>query len=143
MPTIEEHFEGRAPVVREIYDRITKAAAKTGPFREEPKKTSIHLARKSAFAGVATRRDALLLTLKSATDIRSRRIVQREQASARRWHLVVRLDDPSQVDAQLQGWLKAAMALGAPAGAQRRATGGGLARRSSAPKPGARSRVML
>ncbi len=111
MPTIEQHFDGLAPGVREIYNRITKAAAKAGPFREEPKKTSIHLARKSAFAGVMTRKDALMLTLKSATDIRSPRIVKREQASANRWHLVVRLDNPSQVDAELQAWLKKAIEL--------------------------------
>ncbi len=111
MPTIEEHFEGRAPAVRAIYDRITRAARAAADFREEPKKTSIHLARKSAFAGIATRKDALILTIKSATDIRSPRITRREQTSANRWHLEVRLDHPNQVDAQLESWLKKAIAL--------------------------------
>jgi uncharacterized protein DUF5655 len=111
MATVEQHFEGRAPAVRAIYERILAAARANGPCIEDPKKTSIHLARRTAFAGVAMRKDALLLTVKSATDIRSRRIIKRERASANRWHLIVRLDDPKQVDAELKDWLKNAIAL--------------------------------
>ena len=55
MHTVGQHFEGRAPAVRAIYRQIISAARAAGPFKEEPKKTSIHLARKSAFAGIATR----------------------------------------------------------------------------------------
>ena len=109
--SIDQHFAGRAPAVRAIYDRILDAAKAAGPVREEAKKTSIHLARRTAFAGVATRRDALILTLKSQTDIRSRRVTKREQTSASRWHLEIRLDDPQQVDGELKEWLKKAIAL--------------------------------
>jgi hypothetical protein len=97
-PSVQQHFEKRSPDVRAIYDRILASAEKLGPVREAPKKTSIHLERESAFAGVATRKDSLILTLKSATDIRSPRIVRREQASANRWHLEVRLETPAAVD---------------------------------------------
>jgi hypothetical protein len=48
------HFARRGPVVREIYDRLVEAAEQFGPVRQDPKKTSIHLARRTAFAGVAT-----------------------------------------------------------------------------------------
>ena len=99
------------PAQRAIYKQLLAAAAAIGPFREDPKKTSIHLTRKSAFAGVATRKNALQLTIKSATDLRSPRIVKREQASANRWHLEIRLDDPKQVDRQLIAWLAGAMEL--------------------------------
>ena len=81
---VAAHFKGRAPLVREIYDRLIGAAEQFGPVKQDPKKTSIHLARRTAFAGVATRKDALILTLKSASDIRSPRIIKREQASANR-----------------------------------------------------------
>ena len=111
MPIVQQHFRGRAPAVWAIYQQILGAAGVFGAFAQEPKKTSIHLVRKSAFAGVATRKDALILTLKSATDIRSRRIVKREQASAHRWHLEIRLDDPTQVDAELKAWLKRSIDL--------------------------------
>ncbi len=108
-----EAFDSYFPAasIEYYYDRVRKAAAASGPYREEPKQTSIHLVRKSAFAGIATRKDALILTLKSAADIRSPRIIKREQASANRWHLEIRLDDPKQVDAELRAWLKNAIAL--------------------------------
>ena len=101
------------PPVRAIYQRLLSAAKAIGPFTEDPKKTSIHLTRRSAFAGIATRKNALILTIKSATDIKSPRIFKREQASAHRWHLEVRLEAPNQVDAELKSWLKAAMKLAA------------------------------
>ena len=104
--TIAQHFTGRAPSVRATYDRIVRAAATFGPVREEPKKTSIHLARRMAFAGIATRKDALILTLKSDTDVSSPRITKRERASAKRWYLYVRLEKPEEVDAELLQWLK-------------------------------------
>jgi hypothetical protein len=98
---------------RAIYDRLLAAAKSIGPFAEDPKKTSIHLTRKSAFAGVATRKDALLVTIKLASDVHSARIVKRQRASARRWYLDVRLESPEDVDREMTSWLKAAMALSA------------------------------
>jgi hypothetical protein len=94
-----------------IYKQLLTAVKAIGPFTEDPKKTSIHLTRTTAFAGVATRKNALLLTIKAAAEIDSPRIVKREQASANRWHLEVRLEKPADVDRELKAWLKAAMAL--------------------------------
>lgn len=109
--TIAEHFEGKAPAVKATYAKILAAARKLGPLHEEPKKTSIHLAKTTAFAGVATRTTALILTLKSESDIVSKRIARRERASAHRWHLEIRLESPDEVDGQVVTWLAAAYAL--------------------------------
>jgi len=109
--TIAGHFEGRADVVKATYLAILAAARKLGPVREEAKKTSIHLARRTAFAGIATRRAGLILTLKSTVDIQSPRVRRREQASANRWYLEVELQDPSQIDAEIRTWLKSAYDL--------------------------------
>ena len=105
MNTIAQHFAGREPHVRKIYDALLRASRSFGPFEEEPKKTSIHLARKSAFAGVATRKDSIILTIKAAGDIKDPRIIRREQASANRWHLEIRLREAKEVDGQLKRWL--------------------------------------
>jgi hypothetical protein len=110
-PTVGQHFVGRDPIVRAIYDRILTAAKALGPIEEDPKKTSIHLNRRSAFAGIATRKDALILTIKSSSDIRSQRIFRRDQASANRWHLEIRVTDPTEVDPELTSWLKNAYEL--------------------------------
>ena len=112
-PSVARHFEHRAPSVKTTYAAVLAAAKKLGPVEEDPKKTSIHLNRKSAFAGVATRKDALILTLKSAKDLKGPRVVKREQLSANRWHVEVRLASPKEVDAQLRGWIAAAYELSA------------------------------
>jgi Domain of unknown function (DUF5655) len=109
--TVPEHFRDRAPEVKGTYEEILKAVRRLGPVREEAKKTSIHLVRKTAFAGVATRKTALILTLKSGSDLPSSRVTKRERVSANRWHLEIRLDSPDLVDRELVGWLKNAYDL--------------------------------
>jgi uncharacterized protein DUF5655 len=111
--TVQEHFGKCSPAVTATYSRILEVAGNLGPFQQEAKKTSIHLVRKSAFAGIATRKTALILTLKSATDLTSKRIAKREQASANRWHIEVRLETPDQVDRELVSWLSSAYELAA------------------------------
>jgi hypothetical protein len=108
MHTVAQHFERSEPNVHVIYDKIVRAARDCGPVSEDPKKTSIHLTRRTAFAGVVTRKKALILTLKAPTDIKSRRIMKHEQASPNRWYLYVKLEHPRDVDATLIGWIKQA-----------------------------------
>lgn len=94
--------------MRAVYAAILDAAKELGSFSEDPKKTSIHLNRKSAFAGVAARKDALILTLKSTKELDGPRVVKNEQTSANRWHVQVRLERAGDVDATLREWLAAA-----------------------------------
>ena len=56
------HFRDRDPNVAATYAALLRAARALGPVIEEAKKTSIHLVRESAFAGVATQKAALILT---------------------------------------------------------------------------------
>ena len=111
---VTSHFEKSDPEILATYRRILETAKTLGPVTEEAKKTSIHLIRRTAFAGVATRRSSLVLTLKSATDVHSPRVEKREQTSANRWHIEIRLNDPGQVDRQLTSWLRAAYELAGP-----------------------------
>ena len=109
--SLADHFENKEPVVKSIYDRILRESRKFGAVIEEPKKTSIHLVHKSAFAGVATRRNALILNIKSAAPIKHARIARSEQLSASRFHQEVKLTSPDEVDSVLVGWLKDAYAI--------------------------------
>ena len=104
--TIESHFNGKDPAVRKIYDAILNTSSKWGDVKQEAKKTSIHLVRKSAFAGIATRKSFLILTFKSTTELNNQRISRREKASANRWHMEVKIESPSAVDAEIKAWLK-------------------------------------
>jgi uncharacterized protein DUF5655 len=109
--TVKAHFENRDAVVRQIYDRLLKTTRTFGPVGEDPKKTSIHLVNRTAFAGVATRKSSIVLTIKADSDISSPRIHKSEQTSARRFHHEVKLISPADVDPELIGWLKHAYAL--------------------------------
>jgi Domain of unknown function (DUF5655) len=111
--TVKSHFESRDASVRQIYDRLLKATGKFRPVTEEPKQTSIHLVNQTAFAGVATRKSALVLTIKSDRKLLSPRIHRSEQTSANRFHHEVKLTSPAEVDAELVQWLKDAYALSA------------------------------
>lgn len=108
---VKNHFEGKDPVVNKIYDHLLKHSRRFGPVGEDPKKTSIHLVNVTAFAGVATRKNAIILTIKSDRDLGSPRIHKSERTSARRFHHEVKLTAPADVDAELIGWLKAAYGL--------------------------------
>ena len=108
---VKDHFVGKEPVVAKIYEQVLKQARQFGNIKEDPKKTSIHLNNVTAFAGIATRKSAIILTIKSDQDIDSPRIHRSEQTSASRFHHEVKLTAPSDVDAELVGWLKKAYSL--------------------------------
>src|SRR2546426_4785946 len=108
--TVESHFEGRDSV-RRIYGRLLKEVRRFGPVIEEPKKTSIHLVNRTAFAGVATRQRALILTIKSDRNLSSPRIHKSEQTSAKRFHHQVRVNSSAEIDSELVSWLQDAYAL--------------------------------
>jgi hypothetical protein len=104
-PTVAAHFAKSSPSVRATYDAVVRAARELGPMSEAPKKTSIHLDRSTAFAGVATRKDALILTLKATSQVRGPRVQKAEKLSANRWYFHVRLESPKEVDRELRAWL--------------------------------------
>jgi hypothetical protein len=113
VPTVDEHFAGKADGLREIYDRLVALAETFGPVEQDPKKTSIHLNRRTAFAGVAVRKGHLVLTFKSDRPFASPRVVKSEQTSARRFHHEVKVATLKDLDAELKGWLQAAYELSA------------------------------
>jgi hypothetical protein len=109
--SVDDHFAGKDPSVREVYNRVLSALRDIGPVAEEAKKTSIHLVRASALAGVETRKGYLLLNLKADHPVEGPRVVKSERLSARRYHFKVKLSRPDEVDAELQGWLRHAYDL--------------------------------
>ena len=108
---VNDHFTGKDPSVRVLYNGLLKMLRTFGPIIEEAKKTSIHLVRASALAGVETRKSYILLNIKANHKIDSPRVAKREQVSAHRIHHLVHLDSPSDLDAELEGWLREAYLL--------------------------------
>ncbi|MBZ0298890.1 MAG: DUF5655 domain-containing protein [Anaerolineae bacterium] len=111
--SIDSHFEKQNPVVSTIYKTLLTALRQFGPVNEAPKKTSIHLENRVAFAGIYTRKHYLLVHFRLDRRLEHARISKWEQLSARRFMHTVRLDQPGDVDGELLGWLGAAYALSA------------------------------
>ena len=111
--SIKDHFANKDASVKAIYDAILRTAKSWGPVKEEAKKTSIHLVRKTAFAGVATRKSSLILTIKSETDLKNRRVAKHQQASKTRWYLDIRIESSEAIDSELTAWLKSSYELSA------------------------------
>lgn len=109
--SVNDHFVNKDPSVRALYDELLSILQTFGPVAEDPKKTSIHLNRKSALAGVETRKDGLLLNIKSDHQIKSPRIEKAEQISAKRFHHKVRISSPKDLDEELKAWLTEAYLL--------------------------------
>lgn len=106
--SIYDHFADKEPIARTLYDKLLETLNGFGPIIEEPKKTSIHLVRKSALAGVETRKFYLLLNIKSDHKIDNPRFVKDEQVSANRFHHKVKIETLDDIDAELEGWLNEA-----------------------------------
>ena len=109
--SVSDHFINKEPSVRALYDQLISLLQTFGPVEEDPKKTSIHLNRKSALAGVETRKNYLLLNIKSDHKITSPRIEKAEQVSSKRFHHKVRISSPKDFDEELKTWLQAAYVL--------------------------------
>ena len=77
----------------------------------EPKKTSIHLANRSGFAGVYTCSNYINLELHLSRKLESPRVSKVDQASANRFHHTIRLNSEKDVDKELLEWLGEAYRL--------------------------------
>lgn len=109
--SVNDHFINKDPSVRALYDQLISLLRTFGPVQEDPKKTSIHLNRKSALAGVEIRKNGLLLNIKSDHAIKSPRIEKAEQISSKRFHHKVRITSPKDMDEELKTWLQQAYLL--------------------------------
>jgi hypothetical protein len=73
MPESARLFAGR-PKSHQVYEALRTRIAGLGAFEEQVKTTSIHLARRSAFAGVHPRKNGILLVIRTAAPIENGRI---------------------------------------------------------------------
>ena len=108
---VDALFAGKDPSVRRTYDRVLEVVRGVGDVRAEPKKTSVHLVRSSGFAGVHPRKSALVLNVRLDRAVVSERLLKAERVSANRYHNELKLAGPEDVDAQVEGWLRAAYEL--------------------------------
>jgi hypothetical protein len=111
MSSIDDLFQTSDRAVREAYDALVGELQRFGPVMEDPKKTSIHLVRRTGFAGVHPRKAWFVLTIRTATVIDSPRVVKTEQVSKNRVHNEIKIQLVDAIDPELLGWLAVAYDL--------------------------------
>ena len=108
MPTVDEHFADRSDDLRMRSDRLVALTETFGPVEQDPTKSSIHLNRGTAFAGVAVRKGHIVLTIPSDRPLDGPRVFESQRTSAQRVHHQVRVATVKDLDTELRDWLKAA-----------------------------------
>jgi hypothetical protein len=111
MPKVETPSILKSPASQAVYTKLAKALDRFGSYEVEEKKTSLHLTRRRAFAGIHPRANGVVLNLVFDTPLEDARVHKCERVSANRCHVEFKLEDPNQVDAQLVGWMQRAYSL--------------------------------
>jgi len=107
---LDEHFRGRDPHLREVFDALVSRLRRLGPVKIDPVKTSINLTARHHIGAVTVRGTYLRVGFYGAKRIMDPRIVHFERLGDKFGHSVV-LETVDDIDEQLMAWLAAAYAM--------------------------------
>lgn len=108
---LEEHFRGRDPNLREIFDALVSRLREIGPVKVDPVKTSINFVARRHLGGVTVRGTYLRVGFYAPRRIVDPRIVHFERLGPDRFGHSVVLESVDDIDEQLMAWLAAAYAM--------------------------------
>jgi hypothetical protein len=109
---LDEHFKGREPNVVATFERLLAVARKNGPVTVLPEKTRIAFQVRMSFSAFTLRKtwvDGHVVLARRLESPRFRRI---DYISPRNQVHVFRLQEPSEVDAEVEAWLAEAYSVG-------------------------------
>jgi hypothetical protein len=109
--TLDRHFEGKPPLVREIYDRFLAMLERFGPVEVLPEKTRIAFHVRMSFAQLTVRRHWVLGHLVLARRAEDPLFTKVETFSPRNHCHHFRLDRPEEVES-LEAFAREAYAVG-------------------------------
>jgi Domain of unknown function (DUF5655) len=109
---LDDHFEGKPPEIRALFDTVVAAIRKIGPVRIIPEKTRIAFQVRMSFAQITPKTkwlDGHVVLARRSDDPRFRTV----QTISRRNHVhTFRLTSPSEIDAEFRTWLTEAYQVG-------------------------------
>ena len=108
---LDEHFRGRDPHLREVFDALVSRLRKIGPVKVDPVKTSINLTARRHLGAVTVRGTYLRVGFFGAKRIMDPRIVHFERLGPDKFGHSVVLETVDDIDEQLMAWLAAADAM--------------------------------
>ena len=109
---LQEHFKGRAPNVVATFERLLAAARNNGPVTVLPEKTRIAFQVRMSFAAFTLRRGWVDGHVVLARRLESPRFGRIDFISPRNQVHVFRLQEPSEVDDEVERWLHEAYSVG-------------------------------
>lgn len=109
---LQDHFRGRPPEVRALFDAFLAALEEIGPVTVLPQKTRIAFHVRMSFAQVTPRRDGLDGHLVLARRIEDPRFLEVRTFSPRNHLHRFRIERLEEIDAQMKKWMREAYAVG-------------------------------
>jgi hypothetical protein len=109
---LEDHFEGRPPEVRALFDAFLAALEEIGPVTVLPQKTRIAFHVRMSFAQVTPRRDGLDGHLILARRVEDPRFLEVQTFSPRNHLHRFRIVHIEEIDARMRAWMREAYAVG-------------------------------
>jgi hypothetical protein len=97
---LADHFQGKPPQIRALFDAVVAAIRSIGPVRILPEKTGIAFQVRMSFAQVTPRR------------LEHPRLRRTETFSPRNHMHVFRLSEPGEIDGDFRAWLAEAYRVG-------------------------------
>lgn len=108
---LDEHFRGRDPELRDIFDELVRRLRKLGPVGVDPVKTSINLVARHHFGAVTVRGNFLRLGFLSEKRIADGRIVHIERLGPEKFDHSVVIESLADLDDVVMDWLAEAYRL--------------------------------
>lgn len=112
--SLADHFRGRNPAIRELFDAFLAVLRDIGPVRVIPEKTRIAFQVRMSFAQLTPRRNWLDGHVVLARRIEHPRFRSIQSLSPRNHVHTFRLMRASDIDAEMRAWLAEAYAVGEP-----------------------------
>jgi len=109
---LADHFQGKSPEIRRLYDRVVAIVRSLGPVRVLPEKTRIAFQVRMSFAQITPRRRWLDGHVVLARRVESRRFRRIETISPRNHVHAFRITRLEDLDAEFRGWIREAYAVG-------------------------------
>ena len=110
--TLTEHFSGRNPLLRQLFDGYAGLLKRCGPLKIVPGKTGIALQQRMRFAGVIVRRNHLEAGFTLRRRLEHPRIKKVIAFSPRAYAHFLDLRSPADLDAELAEWLRESYRVG-------------------------------
>lgn len=110
--TVDDHFRGKPPEVRALFDAVIRFVRTLGPVRILPEKTRIALQTRMSFAQLTARRRWLDGHLVLARRLESPRFRRIDSLSPRNHVHFFRLLQQDDVDAEFRAWVVEAYDVG-------------------------------